>query len=269
MTFIPSFIPSINPLNRVIRTGIVGAIIADNAGLFDRKRPKGATPMAPDKPLPPPYVAPPPIDLSYNNVRGLFAIKDDISQHLRFQFNPEEITDTKDVSYEDKTKTGFDNADYLWVNGGSRTITFTLQLDASIGSLTRTAGKSGNSVPTAGDLFTHNPERGVYNQVEFLQSLQRPFERGQRSPRFFRGGAVPSQQFVTPPEVVFVYGSMYLEGIISSLDFTYSEFNRKLVPLKADANITFRVQEGRNVNIDARVTAFATGSPPPLVGQRF
>lgn len=196
-------------------------------------------------------------DLSYNTTRGLFAFKEDTSRLLFFQFNPTTITDSKDVQYEERQITGFDSAKVIWISGGSRPLNFQLFLDATEASRKNYLGKSGGPVLTSDEIFTHDPSRGVLNQVEFLQSLQRPYFPDANSPRFIRGGAINSPQFTPPPEVIFVYGNFYLEGVITSLSIEYSAFNRDLIPLRATADITFRVTEGQEVRINEDVTKFA------------
>lgn len=245
--------------SRVINAGIALDIVRHNLGAGTSSR-KGSDPYnKTDSTIvaPAQQVAPNPINFGYSPYRGIFAIKQDVNQYLQFQFNPEEISDSKEVTYEDRLRLGFDNADYIWVNGGARTVSFTLKLDATESSRVRHLGKSGNPVPTGNDLLTHNPEVGVLGQVQFLQSLQRPFEPGQLSPRFIRANAQPSNQFVTPPEVIFVYGVMYLEGVLSSLSVTYTGWNSKLVPVQAECAIVFRVQEGKVLQINPQVTALA------------
>lgn len=204
-------------------------------------------------------------DFSYTNVRGIFALKIDNEQYIQFQFNPEEITDEKSVEYTDRQKTGRDEADYIWIKGGPRTLTFKLTLDATISSKVKHLGKSNaRDFDYSTDSFTHDPDRGVLNQVEFLQSLQRPFVKDHGlspnktlKPRFVRGGAIQgSEPFANPPEVIFVYGNFYLEGVVASLSTTYNLWDKNLIPLRAECNITFRVKEGGAISINSNLTNF-------------
>jgi hypothetical protein len=211
-------------------------------------------------------------DYSYNVTRGILAIKDDVAQYLIFQFNPEEITDTKEVTYEDRPRLGFDHQNFIWVNGGPRTISFTLKLDATNGSKVTHLGKLPNdSVGASTNNLTHDPAYGTLKQVQFLQSLQRPKEPGQTAPRFIRTAALPNTQFTPPPLVIFNYGPMYLEGVISSLSVSHKEFNRALVPVMTDVTVTFKVQEGKIIAINPQITTLAgsltpAASPLPVPG---
>jgi hypothetical protein len=202
-------------------------------------------------------------DYSYNITRGILAIKKDISQYLIFQFNPEELTDSKDVSYEDRPRLGFDHQDFIWVNGGPRTVSFTLKLDATNGSKVTHLGKLPRDTAGAStNNLTHDPAYGTLKQVEFLQALQRPFEPRQSAPRFIKGSALPNTQFTPPPVVIFNYGPIYLEGVISSLSVSHKEFNRGLVPVMSDVTVTFKVQEGKIISINPQITALAEGYRP-------
>jgi hypothetical protein len=249
------------PIGRIVsgvtvsRRGLGNGVAKGGKKSFEEKDPfnptsQSATTSTPIKPKFRP-------DYSYSTIRGTFVLLDDEDRYLNFQFNPEELSDSKEVTYEDRSKTGFDNTDYIWVNGGSRTITFTLQLDASEASRVRHLGKSGNSNPTGGDLDTHDPNMGTLKQVEFLQSLQRPLFPSTETPRFIRNGAVPSKQFAAPPEITFVYGSLYLIGVIASLGITHKAWSRNLRPLQSEASVTFKVLEGRTININPNVTKLA------------
>jgi hypothetical protein len=136
-------------------------------------------------------------------------------------------------------------------------ISFTLPLDATESSRRSYLGKSGAVEPTSSDLSTHDPTRGVYNQTEFLQSLQRPYVPSDRLPRFIRGASVKVDQFTAPPEAVFVFGNLYLVGYLAGLEIAYSAFNRELVPLRAEARISFKVKESEKLVINPDVTRFA------------
>ena len=175
----------------------------------------------------------------FSTNRGVLAIdKDsfDKREALFFQFNPEQITDQKTVEYADRQKPGFDNADYIWSKGGGRTISFELMLDSSLSSYTPDIVTSNG--------YTHDPKRGTLNQVEFLQSLVRPYQESGRVPKFSRNGITPdTNRFSNPPQVAFAYGPIYLQGVITDLSIEHEAYNRNLAPIRSKASITFRVRE--------------------------
>lgn len=175
----------------------------------------------------------------FNNIRGILAIDAvpfDKSKALFFQFNPETINDAKTVEYADRLKPGFDNADYIWSKGGGRVITFELTLDASLSSLSL-------NIPTSNQ-FTHDLNRGTLNQVEFLQSLLRPYHSDGTVPLFSSNGVVPNtNRFASPPQVIFSYGPLYLVGAVTDVQIVHEAFNRNLAPIRTKANVSFRVRE--------------------------
>lgn len=206
------------------------------------------------------------MDNSFTAVRGVFALKSDPDQYMQFQFNPEEIQDEKSVEYTDRSKTGRDEVDYIWIKGGPRVLTFKLIFDATLGSKVRHLGKSDSrEYNYATDDFTHNPDRGTLNQVEFLQGLMRPFIKDKGvaqnkvlAPRYIRGGAVQGESpFANPSEVIFVYGPFYLEGIVTAAPVTHQLWDRNLIPLRSEAQVTFRVKEGGALNINSAITRIA------------
>jgi Contractile injection system tube protein len=190
-------------------------------------------------------------DYSFGGSRGLIAYKEDITKAMKFQFNPEDFTDNFNPVYEDRTKTGMNKVDYFWVSGSARTVEFTLFLDATEGSNQDHIGKS------TFDLFTHDPQRGVLNQVEFLQGLKLPYEPTNTTPLFIRGNSRKFKQFYPPPEIVFIYGYFYLEGVLTAGTPKYTLFNRDLIPMRAEIPITLRITDGSSVNINSQLTNIA------------
>lgn len=197
-------------------------------------------------------------DLSFSPNRGMIAYKDDVSRYMLFQFNPEEIQDEKTINYEDSGKTGVDNTDFFWVNGGPRTVSFTLQMDATEGSRQSHLGQIGGATLSQAEKFTHDPARGVLNQVEFLQALTRPLRQDPNAPVFVRGSVAAFDQFQAPPEIVFVYGYFYLEGVVLSVTPTYTLWNRDLVPVRANVAVQLRIQEGQTIKVSPELTNVST-----------
>jgi hypothetical protein len=203
----------------------------------------------------------------YNNVRGLLCEKNNPDRVLIFQFNPEEVSDQKETVWEERGTTGFDHTEDIWIRGGGRKINFRLFLDATASSNTmhfnRTGTSGGGTRNPDGSI--NNPAYnllehsiGVMDQVEMLQSFERPLPRDPNRARFSRGGFIPDEvegrnQFSSPPRLIWVYGNFYLECILSGLYLTYQAFNHLLVPVRAEAQVTLKITEGMvlktNVNI--------------------
>lgn len=212
-------------------------------------------------------VAPPPVErqsfpdtskgLYQTNVRGLIAYKADPERFLLFQFNPAPLRDSKSVSYADRGKTGFDADDPIWISGGPRSISFELFLDATEGSRQKHLGRTGGETLSKSEYVTHDPSRGTMKQVEFLQSLQRPLVPKENLPRFVRNSVIPAEQFSAPPEIIFVYGYLYFEGVVSELSIEHKLFNRSLIPIRSEANVTIRIIESYEIRISEAASDLA------------
>lgn len=73
---------------------------------------------------------------AYAATRGILINKEflrskvvDLSKGYQFQFNPQSVSDTKNVNYELRGYTGLNYNDYIWGGGGERIISFRLFLD--------------------------------------------------------------------------------------------------------------------------------------------
>lgn len=195
-------------------------------------------------------------NIGYTLTRGILAYQNDIAKALFFQFNPDKIQDVKTTEYHDRSKPGQDYVDPIWIKGGSRVISFELVFDATQGSNTAMLLKPGegkmlkdnpvdheNSSFIRGAAATHNPAKGTLEQVEFVQSLQRPDSGRDLEAKFALNGYVPTEKFFAPPTVIFSYGPLYFEGIIDSLSITHELFDKGLVPTRSRATLTFKCFE--------------------------
>lgn len=197
----------------------------------------------------------------YTLTRGVFAYKDDLSKILFFQFNPTDIRDIKTANYSERAKPGQDFVDPIWIQGGKRQVSFELFLDATQDSNTNYLNKPGQGLraglnPTDEDLAsrigntsTHTPSRGTLDQVEFIQSLQRPNTGRSIEAMFSYNGHVPTSKFFAPPEFIFSYGPLYLECVMESLSISHELFNDKLVPVRSRATISLWVIESRKIQV--------------------
>ena len=156
---------------------------------------------------------------------------------LNFQFNPTEIQEEKSLKYEEREITGFDNTNLIWINGGNKQISFDLDFDATQASNTQYLGASN---------FTHDPERGTLNQVEFLQKFLHP--RTKETVKFTRSNFIPTgNQFEYPSELVFIYGNYYVIGTMMSCPVTHTLFDKDLVPLRSKVSVKIHVKESYNI----------------------
>lgn len=182
---------------------------------------------------------------SYSSVRGLLAPKNYSSEDeiLLFQFNPTEIRDSKQSVWNERTYPGFSANDYFWANGGPRVMSFTLQFDATAGTNNVVFGKNtawGNEgYTTLGDIYP----KGVMGFVEKLTSFQYPIQVDATKPRYSSGLAIPNIRFMPPPVAIFVLGDFYLEAVVTSVDTTYTLFNKKLQPIRCECSVSLSILE--------------------------
>jgi hypothetical protein len=189
-------------------------------------------------------------DTGYSSKRGIMAEKGfelNPERCLIFQFNPETISDSKDNNFVTKPNTGFQHVDYVWGNGGERTITFNLHFEATAAVNSPHFNKGRNTSDeyfwSQVDTLDKNFPNGTLDDVEVLRSYQYPKKETPVSPRFSNGGFIPSPKFMPPPVVIFSYGPYYLEGYVTAVNFSHELFNKDLVPIRTKAEVTFKVLE--------------------------
>lgn len=188
-------------------------------------------------------------DVYSSHAKGRIFYKANNDKSIDFQFNPPDLSSTYTPNYEVRTKTGYDKLDYFWVSGSENIITFKLFLDATEGSRQSYMGLDGYDNITDRELFTHDPQRGVLNQVEFYLGLMRPYIPSYTTPIFVRGSVRKHKQFYPPPEIIFIWGNWYLEGVCVNAAPRYTLHNRNLIPIRAEMDISLRISDGVSVNL--------------------
>lgn len=193
---------------------------------------------------------------TYSRTRGLIAPKGyaKLDEVLLFQFNPEVISDIKETEWNNRSYTGFSGQDYIWAKGGERKINFKLFFDATPGTNNTMFGKNTPYGNLGVDTLDQVYPRGVMPMVEGLTKFLYPIKDNPNAPSFSSGGVVPTVRFLPPPIAIFVFGDIYLEGILSDVQTSYTLFNTKLQPVRAECNVTFKVIEVEVVKVDANLT---------------
>jgi Contractile injection system tube protein len=192
-------------------------------------------------------------------VRGFFATLQVFPPlALEFQFNPDSIRDNKEVRFEPEMRElGAPRQRYI--GGGERTISFSFELH----------GFEQGADPD-------NPtglENGIAPQLAVLRSFMYP-----RSDAFgdIQNLVREGRAAIAPPTCIFGFGSRLLECWMTSLSITETQFNRYLVPVRADVEVTLSVIEEeangfyqldrvrRNLAVTRKVVSDVTG----LLGAR-
>lgn len=161
-------------------------------------------------------------------LRGFIASVDIIPPLIfTFQYNPQSISDNKGVTYADANNALCGNAPgKFYVGGGDRVISFSFKLDG----LERGTDRLN---PTAND-------NGISTELAKLRSFLYPREDAWK----VLGGAIPGgMRLASPPSCYFGFGSRLLQGTITQMQITETQFNYLLAPVRADVSITIVVEE--------------------------
>jgi hypothetical protein len=189
-------------------------------------------------------------------VRGYFIDYTNSSSFLEFQFNPNDISDTKTNEYFERKRTGKSPVDEYWVSGGQRLITFTLSFNASPGAFVDyLAMNSGTPYPQLSavdfrgsiqsSLPSEQPEfRGTLPFIEKLQSFIYPsINLTPLQPRFINQVPVGQDKFISPPKVIFSYGDSYYVAGHLKISIKHKAFWRNLVPTHSEVEVQLTVDE--------------------------
>lgn len=169
-----------------------------------------------------------------------------------FQYNPENLTDNKSVSWgkresispnTDSSSTSanglrtaaerqarqFSNAEFLkFQSEENRTIGFSLTIDGR----EKRPGEPDNRRNKEGDILT---------DLAILRSFVYPKPKKiggtLASPKKTSANTFVEQWFNEPPTALLVFGDLILEGYITSLDITEEIFNENLNPVRAKITI--------------------------------
>jgi|GEM_PF-206238 len=144
--------------------------------------------------------------LSFGPVAKGFLVNEVTLEKLIFQFNPQEITDSRSVAFEKIQVPGLSHPVLQFTAGDGRKLSFLLEFSA----------------------VGYN--RDIMADIRWLQSLQYP-QWGE--------GAIKS----APPRVAFVFGKLLrLRGVIASTQVTYRRWAPDLARL-LEASVTIDFEE--------------------------
>ena len=168
--------------------------------------------------------------------RGFLADADVQSQSkliVTFQFNPQSITDNREVHYADlQTSLSQDTPGKIYTGGGDRTITFDIQLHGTESGL---------------DDKNQTPEdNGVTRALATLRSFLYPkTDAWAAAPKGEAGRRVTS-----PPICFFGFGTRIFECVVAGMEITETQFNSRLAPVRAEVRITLKVNEEKENTAD-------------------
>ena len=147
---------------------------------------------------------------------------------VTFQFNPEKLDDNKAVKYTDRDTDLCGNAPGKeYTGGGDRTVTFDIKLHGY------EQGTDGLN-PTAVD-------NGISTELAKLRSFLYPREDAWAV-------LIPEEEgrrLSSPPSCIFGFGTRILEGVVTDIRITETQFNSALAPVRADVSVTLAINEER------------------------
>ena len=143
-----------------------------------------------------------------------------------FQFNPDSISDNKEVRYADRDGDLCGNAPgKVYTGGGHRTISFDFELHG--------LEKGLNAV---------NPT-GVDNGISTELAKLRSFLYSKEDAWAVWGGGDEGRRLAAPPTCFFGFGTRVLECVVTSMTVEETQFNSALAPVRATVSVTLTVVE--------------------------
>lgn len=179
----------------------------------------------------------------------------DLSEGLIFQFNPSEMRDNKVSDWQANPMLGFSYLNYLWMSGGARQISFTLHFEATGNMNTKFFGRDTEFGEDTIDTLLQVFPYGTMEMVDKLRSYLYPILKSNKAVKFVGGNATTQDRFSHPPVLIFSFGDMYLEAVLSGADITHSLFDEDLVPRRTDVAVVLSILEGYNIVPDQRIFA--------------
>lgn len=175
----------------------------------------------------------------------------DLKSEVVFQFNPTEVTISKQNNWEYRTKTGHQVVDPIWSYGGNKSISFKLTFDATIGMInSHVGGKTKFSASNGIDIIPNMEEHhtveypnGTLDLVQTLEEFQYPLYKTGK-PRFIQGNALVGDRFAPPPDIILTYGPYYYTCKLTSLEVKHTLFDSYLVPRRTECTVDLFIIEG-------------------------
>ena len=138
---------------------------------------------------------------------------------IPFLYNPEEISDEKEVNYAKQDVLGYDNPVYHFVNGGERKLTFTMKLNSNVLDI---------------------PASALQAYIETIRELSLSK----------RGSGIIKR---SPPVVRFVFGPLIIQCIITSVSVARKRFSKYLTTKEAELEISLVEVGNKNSILGYRI----------------
>ena len=165
-------------------------------------------------------------------VRGFLAsVGVDPEVLVEFQYNPEEVTDKRSVTYATLNAPGALGPVRQYTAGGDRTISFSVMVD---GVLAEGAPGPGIARDTAGGI---GPELAKYRA--FVHPRTPRWAEAANRPDGFTGLYEGAERvFSAPPTARFGFGERVVDCVVTEVSVTEQLFTGSLAPLRATVQVS-------------------------------
>lgn len=149
---------------------------------------------------------------------------------VKFQFNPQSLTDTKEPVYANR-RDGLSRGGtrLVYTGDGPRRISFDLRLHGLERGLDLT-----NPTPV---------DNGISTELAKLRSFLYPREDATSVVAAFTTSGGGGRRLVAPPTCLFGFGATVLECVVTNLQIVETQHNSALAPVRADISVTLQVIE--------------------------
>jgi Contractile injection system tube protein len=168
-----------------------------------------------------------------NAVRGfLVSVGLDPEILVQFQYNPDKVTDKRQVSYATLNAPGMLMPVRQYSAGGERTLSFTVIIDGLF------KGPADDEIDIARDERGGiAPELNKYRAFAYPQTER--WQDANGAPDGFTGLYADSETvFTTPPACRFGFGERVVDCVITEVQITEQLYNSDLDPVRAEVQVT-------------------------------
>lgn len=186
-------------------------------------------------------------------------VKPEIAVH--FQYNPTTISDKRAINYATVTAPGVLLPTRQYVQGGDRTISFSVHVDGLFHGPAEGSDARGAAPAAGADMIARGQNGSILPELNKYRAFLYP-----QSPRWGDAGATfmplydTLKDFAPPPLARFGFGfgqgeERVLDCVVTDVSIDETLFNADLAPVRADVSITL-----------VELSPYATIPPAPTGG---
>lgn len=151
---------------------------------------------------------------------------------VRFQYNPDKVTDKRSVSYASLTAPGMLMPVRQYTAGGERTMSFTVLVDGLFD------GPADDTIAlTRDDRGGIGPELAKYRAFTYPRT-PRWLDAAGAADGFTGLYAEAEPAFAAPPTCLFGFGERVLDCVVTEVTITEQLFNATLDPVRAEVQVS-------------------------------